>query len=147
MSRTTEVISGLVFMVLAIAVWMYAQTFPALRGGYPGPALFPQVISGFLGFTGLLLLVSAFRAQGGATHEADHQHVRLSGIARLLLGITLASLYPIAQEWLGFIPTVGLLSFGVAVMLRSPLLPAVLTSLGGTVLIYWIFTGLLGVPL
>jgi integral membrane sensor domain MASE1 len=51
------------------------------------------------------------------------------------------------QQQLGFIPTVSLLSFGVAFLLRAPLLPALLTSVVGTVLIYWLFTRLLGVPL
>jgi len=146
MGRIRELLAGVIFIALAVAVWVYAQGFPSLRGGHPGPALFPQVVSAFLGLSGLLLCVVALR-QGRLAHPNSGAGPTWGGLARALLVVALASLYPLVQEQLGFIPTVSLLSFGVAFLLRAPLLPALLTSVVGTVLIYWLFTRLLGVPL
>ena len=69
------------------------------------------------------------------------------GLNRLALGIGLVALYPLMQGWLGFIPTVSVLSFVVAVALKARLVVAALTALLSTLLLYWLFTGLLGVPL
>lgn len=145
MGRIRELLAGVIFIALAVAVWVYAQGFPSLRGGHPGPALFPQVVSAFLGLSGLLLCAVTLR-QSSVPPDSGAGPT-WGGLARALLVVALASLYPLVQEQLGFIPTVSLLSFGVAFLLRAPPLPALLTSVVGTVLIYWLFTRLLGVPL
>jgi putative tricarboxylic transport membrane protein len=145
MGRIRELLVGVIMVALAVAVWVHAQGFPVLRGGHPGPALFPQAVSIFLGLSGLLLGATALRQ--GPTPSGSGAGVAWGGLARALMVVVLATLYPLVQQQLGFIPTVSLLSFGVAFLLRAPLLPALLTSVVGTVLIYWLFTRLLGVPL
>lgn len=144
MGRIRELLVGVFMVALAVAVWVHAQGFPELRGGHPGPALFPQAVSVVLGLSGLLLCAVALR-QGFS--PSGSTGVAWGGLARALLVVMLASLYPLVQEQLGFIPTVSLLSFGVAFLLRAPLLPALLTAGIGTMLIYLLFTRLLGVPL
>jgi len=51
------------------------------------------------------------------------------------------------QGLLGFVPTLSLLSLVVALLLGARLIHAVPTALISALLIYWLFTGLLGVPL
>jgi len=145
MGRIRELLVGVLMVALAVAVWVHAQGFPELRGGHPGPALFPQAVSVVLGLSGLLLCAVALRQ--GFSPSGSSTGVAWGGLARALLVVVLASLYPLVQEQLGFIPTVSLLSFGVAFLLRAPLLPALLTAGIGTMLIYLLFTRLLGVPL
>ena len=68
-------------------------------------------------------------------------------MARLALGVGLVALYPVMQTWLGFIPTISILCFGIAVALKVRWVVAAVTAVVGTLLLYGLFTGVLGVPL
>ncbi|MGI9175288.1 MAG: tripartite tricarboxylate transporter TctB family protein [Rhodothermales bacterium] len=142
-----NVISGLFLVGLGLWIWIYTGTFPTLQGGHPGPALFPRVVAVGLGLAGLGLVVGALRRWEKLRQALRRPQPSWPGVLRLVLGLSLVALYPVLQSALGFIPTVALLSFSVAYMLKARPLVAALTAVLGAVAIYWTFTGLLGVPL
>ena len=130
-----------------MAVWLYAGTFPDLPEGHPGPGLFPRVIAAALTLSGLLLLWQGLRHRAEEADKPPPDGRRQAGLGRLGLGLGLVVLYPLGQAVLGFIPTLTIIALGVALILRVRPVVAVGVALGSAVLIYGLFTGLLGVPL
>ena len=142
-----NLISGGLMIGLGVWLWIYTGTFPELQERYPGPALFPRVIAIGLVLSGLGLVGSSVRKLAATRQPLQLARPAWSGLVRLALGLGLLALYPLMQGGLGFIPTVSLLSFVIAVVLKARLTVAALTAVLSTVLLYWLFTGLLGVPL
>ena len=140
-----NLIAGLFLSGLGVWIWVYTGAFPELQEGYPGPALFPRVIAAGLALAGLGFVAGSLR-KGGEIRQALRQPA-WPGVARLALGVGLVALYPLMQPWMGFIPTVSLLCFVIAVVLKVRLVVAALTAVVGTLLLYGLFTGVLGVPL
>lgn len=140
-----NLIAGILLAGLGVWIWVYTETFPNLQEGYPGPALFPRVIAAGLALAGLGFIGSSLR-RVGEIRQALQQPAWM-GVARLALGVGLVALYPVMQSWLGFIPTVSLLCFVVAVALKVRWYVAAITAVLGTLLLYGLFTGVLGVPL
>ncbi len=137
---------GAGFMVgLGLAVWWYAGSFPGLADGHPGPALFPRMVAAGLVLTGILLFLPSRKP---AT-DARTEDVRGSGVGWLRLGGVVAAvvLFPVIRPLLGFIAALSIVGLAVALILKTRLKTAVPTVLVATVIIYWLFTGLLGVPL
>jgi len=146
-SRTTNLMAAVLIIIFGMAVWFYAGTFPQLGNRQPGPALFPRIIAAFLTLAGLTLLIQGWREKGGGEGKGGGSKPSSPGLLRAGLIIALASLYPLLQDRLGFVPTVSVLSFMVASLLRARLWVAALTAIGGTIFINLIFTRFLGVPL
>lgn len=146
--RLTRLVPGGLVFVLGLVVWLYAGTFPEQDGGYPGPGLFPRVIAAGMVLSGLGLLVQALRVlRVAGTPDLDAVPFNLLAALRVAAGLGLVALYPLLQGRVGFIPTVSALSLGVAILLGVNPLTAGLTAIGGSTLIYFSFTRLLGVPL
>ena len=140
-----NLIAGVLLAGLGVWIWVYTEAFPTLEEGYPGPALFPRVIAAGLALAGLGFIVGSLW-KGGEIRQAFRWPTWL-GVARLALGVGLVALYPVMQTWMGFIPTVSILCFVIAVVLKVRLVVAALTAVVGTLLLYGLFTGVLGVPL
>ncbi len=140
-----NIVAGVLLAGLGGWIWIYTGTFPTLEQGYPGPALFPRIIALGLMLSGLGFVVGSLRRI--AEIRFDLSRPDWPSLARLMLGVGLVALYPLVQTWLGFIPTVSLLSFVVAYVLKARPVVAAVTALLSTLVIYWLFTGVLGVPL
>jgi len=128
-------------------VWSYAGGFPALPEGYPGPSLFPRVIAAGLMLSGLALIVDGFVPLNPFRRAIRTPLPPAGGLARLALIGALVALSPLVQDRLGFVPVVGVLILAVGRMLGVRFRVAVPTALLGALLVYWLFSGLLGVPL
>ncbi len=140
-----NLLAGILLAGLGVWVWVYTESFPTLQEGYPGPALFPRVIAAGLALAGVGFIGSSLRRMG----EIQRAPGRLAwaGVARLALGVGLVALYPVMQTWLGFIPAISILCFVVAVALKVRWIVAAVVAVAGTLLLYGLFTGVLGVPL
>lgn len=142
-----NLVAGVLMAGLGVWIWLYTDTFPRFQEGYPGPALFPRIIALGLTLSGLGFVVGSLRRIAEIRPALDRPQPAWPGLARLILGVGLVALYPLVQTWLGFIPTVSLLSFVVAYVLKARPVVAAATALLSTLVIYWLFTGVLGVPL
>lgn len=141
-----NLIAGVLLAGLGLWIWIYTGTFPSLQEGHPGPALFPRIIAVGLALSGLGLVASCLQRRV-QLRRAARPGLSWTGLARLLLGLGLVALYPLAQAGVGFIPAVAVLSFVVAYTLKARPFVAALTALLSALLLYGTFTGLLGVPL
>jgi len=163
--------AGLATIALAVFVWFQARSFPTLPEGHPGPGLFPSIIAVALFVAGALLVLSARKRRSPA---ADFPHVpgqpeerapladpaqvetpdptpRLAaarpGILRIVLVVGVVALYPVVAPAIGFVASLSVVSVVVALLLRARPVPATVAAVGGSILIYLLFTRLLGVPL
>ncbi len=146
-SKGREIINVVVLLVLGAWIWWYSGRFPSLEEGYPGPALFPRFVSiGFI-ISGLVLIweiVAKAKADSGG--EAQWLATRSSWL-RLLGGIGLVVSYPFLQPLIGFVATLGLICFFMAILLKAKIWTAALTAATTVLLIYLAFSNLLGVAL
>lgn len=147
----TEVLNGSILLLLGIGIWSYSGTFPDLQEGYPGPALFPRLIAGIFSIAGLVLLGTYLpRLLSTSPSQNKDEQAEKTTLARLYVllgGIALIVLFPLFSDWVGFLLTLGVSVFVMALLLKIPLLQSGLIALGTLGTIYLTFNVLLGVPL
>jgi putative tricarboxylic transport membrane protein len=145
--KLNDTLSGLLLLVLAIAVLFNTAAYPAIPGQQIGPAVFPRLIALALAACALLLIVRGRGAPGepwivlGAWLRSPY-HRR-----NFLVTIGCLVFYLLAAEKLGFLPTgVLILSvmFWALSVPRARILPLALLI---TLLIHTVFYKALRVPL
>lgn len=135
-----EIINGVLLMLVGGLVWWQSAAFPTLEEGYPGPSLFPRIISVGLILTGGLLLFSRAVKKDQVT-PTERQWLKLFG------GLGLVVIYPILHPYLGFLPTLGIVCLGMGLLLGVKPWIAVVSALGTVLFIFLTFEQLLGVSL
>ena len=142
-----DTVSGLLLVGLSIWIVWQSAAFPEQDNGYPGPALFPQVIAFGLGCAGVFIMFKQWRSKVGSSGKNTTLTSTLSGALRLTIGMGLAVSYPILIQYTHFIPLMALLILFVALLLKNAAWHALLMSILSAALIYGLFTQLLSVPL
>ncbi|WP_238532811.1 tripartite tricarboxylate transporter TctB family protein [Halalkalicoccus jeotgali] len=142
MFRSDVIAAGLLF-VLSAAVFVVSADFPAGRGGDPGAALFPRLITGTIAVLALGLLVKDLTASERSAHEIDPTVVR-----RLAVVVAFPTIYIFAMPILGFpLTTVAFLA-GLMWYSGARSVPVVLgSSIGVMLVLYYLFGVLFQVPL
>jgi putative tricarboxylic transport membrane protein len=144
----SDVISGAIFLALAIFIFVYAQTLPPMPGQRYGAGAFPTLIALGLGGFSLLMIVQAWRRRAGTRwiELAPWSRDRKT-LGNFLLALALILVYVFFSERIGFI----LLSIAIllilfwrqGISLRNGAIVAVLATL----VIQIAFSDLLRVPL
>lgn len=146
LAKRFETLNGLVLLSLGSWILWYSSFFPDLPEGYPGPGLFPSTIAiGFI-ILGILLIGNSIRnwKEEQKQSSVDSANTRF---VPFLAGIALIGLFPILYEVLGFLTTLAISCFVMALLLKVKPIWAVLTALITSGLIYLIFVVLLGLVL
>ncbi|WP_265502822.1 tripartite tricarboxylate transporter TctB family protein [Paracoccus beibuensis] len=148
--KLTDALSGVLLMLLGLFMLWQAAQFPSFAGQPYGAALLPSILAGGLILGGTLLVVRDLlarrQAEGGVWLQLVPD-LRAGGMPALLA--VLANV--LAQIWLaprvGFIPVsaVGLLV--LFLVLRLPAWVAAVLAVGTSFACWWLFAGLLRVPL
>lgn len=147
--RANDVISGLVIILLSLAMIALTVSFPDFPGQKYGPAFFPRILG-----AGLIICGGLLVRQGIATHRPGAPWVEIAPWVRepwrlgaFLLTLGLLLLYIVAADAIGFIPMA--LAFLLALFFWLGVKPvtAVLAAVVSTIAIYWFFATLLRVPL
>ena len=146
--RFNDAVIGVVLMLVAAAIVLYAQTFPAFPGQDYGPSLFPTVIGCALFIASAILVVRGIVTRRGAgwayfapwTREPHH----VVSFALVLLALVL---YILVSDDAGSLLSsfVILLTLFVWLGVRWPL--ALVVAVATTLVIDWFFGGLMRVPL
>lgn len=147
----TEVLNGILLLLLGLAIWLYSGTFPDLQEGYPGPALFPRLISSGFAISGLVLLIAhlpkVFAPGTQQTSGKPSSAINEPRIYTLLGGISIVALFPFISELAGFLGALGISVLAIALLFRINYLKSALLAVGTLSMIYLTFNVLLGVPL
>ncbi len=139
---------GALFAVLGVWVWWYTGFFPSLDGGYPGPALFPRIVSVGLILGGVGLVFSNWKSGHRLTWESSSLSTQeLSRWLRVLAAVAFASLIPLAWDAFGPIPVAVLIMLVFGLLSAAPLLTSFAIAVVGGLALYLLFFRLLGVPL
>jgi putative tricarboxylic transport membrane protein len=149
-------------IVAAYLYWLALQfEFPAVPGRL-GPDAWPKIVLGLLLLTCVIGLVQSFRQSGRRADGSDAaaSHAVLPGDIELEedlgpsryglvgLGFALFLAYPVALEYLGFpIATFLLMVLFMLVGQWRNYIAILLTSLIGTVVLFYIFRGIVYVSL
>ena len=135
-----DVLAGLLFIALAGLFGWQAQLLPMGSSVRMGPGYFPMVLSGLMGFLGLMILISGLRNNGSGP----------TGIAwRGLILLTLASLvFGFFMRPLGFMPTLALTVFICTLASKKFHIVTALAITGVMVVFSWaVFIWGLGLPI
>ncbi|MFZ2649395.1 MAG: tripartite tricarboxylate transporter TctB family protein [Burkholderiaceae bacterium] len=138
---------GIGIAVLALAVLWSARSFPNVPGQKLGAAFLPMLIGAGLLLCAIALILRK-PASGAAAAEAGPARVAVDehfGSSALTIVAVLA--YILASEALGFLLLAPLCLLLTFLAQRVRLAPALLWSIGGTVLVHVAFYKLLRVPL
>jgi len=139
--KSVESIIGIIILLIGVFVFITSRQFPPMPEGHPGPGLFPSVIGVCFIICGALQLLSSFRSS-----EIDS--VGFSGDwIKVVLMFVVIFVFPFVKEFLGFLPSISIAVFVVGLLMRLPVLHAVLAAIGTTGFIYLIFDLTLHVPL
>ena len=144
--RVSQIVSGLVVLLLAAMVALQTRTFPREHQGI-GPAFFPTLIAAALAVCGLALLVRGWKTRSVAQRVKDTQPLRPRLIFNAWLVIAALIFYALLVETLGFFITAFVflvtlfVAFGVKRRWIGPI------AIGITLGLHVAFYSLLRVPL
>lgn len=147
--RANDAISGLILILLSLAMIAMTSTFPAFPGQPYGPSLFPRVLGTLLIICGALLIwrgLAARRTGAGWVEMAPwtREPWRIVSFF-LMLGSLL--LYILAGDTIGFIPIAIVILLALFLWFGVRPLSAVVTAVVATFAIHWFFATMLRVPL
>lgn len=150
--RVTDALSGAVFLAIGLFIFHTASGFPN-PGGMPyGASLLPQLLGAGLMIGGALLVILDLlgRRASGTTAALVTLDTELKS-PRGLLPVAMVLALVLGQILLA--KTFGYLAVSIVgltlvfLSLRLSVLPAIGLSIAGSLLCWWLFAGLLRVPL
>lgn len=103
--RVNDAITGIVLLIIAIAVFAYSTTFPKLTGMQFSAGFWPQVLCVCLGLCGLWMIITGMRERaGGQSWVLLDEWWRQPGTLLTVALVPLAVLfYILFSDYLGFI--------------------------------------------
>lgn len=110
--RVNDAVFGAALIVLALAILLFARTFPEMPGQHYGPSLFPSLIAAGFGLCGLVLCIQGARRLGAEGLVRLEPWARSGGylfdVALILAGL---AAYVLLSGRLGFLIAGGGLLF------------------------------------
>lgn len=131
-------ILGVLLLLVAIAYGIIASGYRVRFGDPLGPSIFPLLLAFPVG---LLSLVLIFRP------GPEPLWVRGRGLLRQVATVGVLVVYIFLLEPVGFIVTTTVAVFLLALLLAAPPWRAVLTGAITSLVLYFVFNNLLGLPL
>ena len=144
--RTSNTVIGVLLIIFACIVLIHVQSFPTLENGYPGPALFPEVLCVLFIGCGIGLVIQGIRRREKVL-KFDLGTITLAGWINIVFVLGAVVCYIFLAEFLGFL----IFSFVILMILMKWLkvktLPSLAMSVVVTLAIYMLFAKILLVPL
>jgi len=144
--RTSNTAIGLSLIIFACAVLIHVQGFPKLGNGYPGPALFPEVLSVLFIFCGIGLILQGIR-QREKILKFDLGNISLAGWLNIVFVLGTVLCYILFAEYAGFLIFSFVILMILMKWLKVKILPSLIMSIVVTLAIYVLFAKILLVPL
>ena len=147
--RANDVISGLVLIILALAMIALTASFPAFPGQKYGPSLFPRILGVGVIICGVLIIVNGLRARraGAPWIEVAPWVYEPWRVGSFLLTLAMLLLYILVSETVGFILIALVFLGSLFVWLGVRPLTALVVTVVATLSIQYFFGTLLRVPL
>lgn len=141
-----DILFGILFALFGGWIFLQAMTFPNLKGGYPGPGLFPQLLGILLVLTGLGLALNAALERAFPQPRTLFRPPYREKINALLVVLAVIA-YILFVDTLGFIPMGLVITIGLMLRTGVSLRWSLVVGIGVTIVIYILFNRILHVPL
>lgn len=141
-----DILFGIIFAIFGAWIFLQALTFPNLKGGYPGPGLFPQLLGILLVLSGLGIAVNAAIQRALPQPRALFQPPYREKINALLVVLAVIA-YILLVDTVGFIPIALVIMIGLMLRTGVSLSWSLIVGIGVTIAIYVLFNRILHVPL
>lgn len=145
--RLSDRMLGAALIVVALALGIYSQTFPAIPGQQYGAAAFPTAIAVALGGCGFILLVRGLRAAREPLITRSEWTRTPGALLAVLVTILGVIAYILLARPVGFAPVMAAVLAVVLATLRVPWWQTAIVAVGTTLVIDFVFRSLLLVPL
>ena len=147
--KFNDALIGAALFILAVAIGIHIQGFPAMPGQKFGAALFPGLIAAGLLVCGAMLMFRGVRGlRSGERMVTLVPWMRMpQQVANFVLVCALLLFYIFASDALGFIPSGFIILMALFLKLAVPPLRAAIVALVATLIIHALFYKLLRVPL
>ena len=144
--RVSNTAIGLMLIIFASAVLVHVQSFPKLDHGYPGPALFPEVLAVLFILCGIGLIIQGIRKREKVL-EFDLGTITPAGWINIAFVLGTVICYILLAEYLGFLIFSLVILMILMKWLKVKILPNLAMSITVTLAIYLLFAKVLLVPL
>ena len=144
--RVSDTTIGLSLIIFACAVLVHVQSFPELDNGYPGPALFPSVLSVLFIFCGIGLISQGIRKREKIL-KFDFESVNLAGWINIAFVLGAIVCYIFFSDYIGFLIFSFIILMILMKWLKVSTLLSLVMSVSVTLAIYLLFAKVLLVPL
>lgn len=141
-----DILFGILFVLLGSWIFLQAMTFPNLKGGYPGPGLFPQLLGILLVLTGLGIAIHAALKRALPQPLTLLQPPYREKVNALLVVLAVIA-YILFVDTVGFIPMGLVITIGLMLRTGVSLRWSLVVGIGVTIAIYVLFNRILHVPL
>jgi putative tricarboxylic transport membrane protein len=144
--RTSNTVIGVLLIIFACIVLIHVQSFPSLENGYPGPALFPEVLCVLFIFCCVGLVIQGIRRREKVL-KFDLGTITLAGWINIVFVLGAVVCYIFLAEYLGFLIFSFVILMILMKWLKVKMLPSLAMSVVVTLAIYMLFAKILLVPL
>ena len=144
--RVSNTAIGLMLIIFASAVLVHVQSFPKLDHGYPGPALFPEVLDVLFILCGIGLIIQGIRKREKVL-KFDLGTITPAGWINIAFVLGTVICYILLAEYLGFLIFSLVILMILMKWLKVKILPNLAMSITVTLAIYLLFAKVLLVPL
>jgi len=141
MKRSETLLGGAVAL-LGAAVFLESLRFPLMPDGWPGPGLFPQILSVLLCLFGGTMAIQSIRSK-----QVEAEAYEPKAIVRAGLVLVAVAIYIAVVQRLGFLITASLITAGMMILLGVRVRIAIPAGIGVAVLCVLLFEKVLRVPL
>ncbi|ETX10221.1 tripartite Tricarboxylate transporter (TTT) family protein, small transmembrane protein [Marinomonas ushuaiensis DSM 15871] len=141
---------GLAFIMLGGVVLMVASQYPTMSSLQYGPSLFPSLIGGGIVIGGLVISVSQLHILKKHIKEMKfslNKETNLNSILMSLSPCALMIFYILFSEYLGALICMSIMIFILMIVRKVPLIFTLITSISSALIIYFLFSHYLLVPL
>ena len=146
--RFHDAIVGLLLLVGAAALLLYARGLPAMPGQQFGPAVFPTLVGAGLGLTALVLFVRGLAAgRGQRLVEVEPGLFDPRGATAVAVVLGGGVFYLLTSDWLGFLIVAPIVLLALFRSQRVGWVAGIAIAIVATLLIHFVFYKLLRVPL
>lgn len=144
-----DILLGLAFMLLGAVVITVASQYPTMASLQYGPSLFPSLIGGGFLVGGLVLSVIQLPTLKRQLSDKD-ESLRIFDFRSILVSLLPCALiifYIFASEFLGAALCLGIIMLVLMLVKRTSLILALCVSVIASLVIYFIFSRYLLIPL
>ena len=145
--RISDAALSVLLLLSGVALVAVSWSFPDLPGQDYGASTFPLAIGAGLLALGVAGAISAFRAERETAVRFEGWGLDPGSWLRVMVLLALVVGYILLSPLFGFLLTSGALLFGLLMTFRAPLLVSAVTTPVAIAAVWWVFDGLLRVPL